>query len=145
MKKVIFALLVVTVMASASFAMVDSIYVNGGRVGVTLSNLGLGIEGSIPAYVNSAGSFTLGVRGQWAKTKITKQLNTYLAGRVLIASANAPSTTTVSILGGAEYKVAEKVAVFADITLFSVTLAGATTMTALTSNAQVYTGGRLYL
>lgn len=142
MRKVWVALLIVSLMASASFAMIESVYVNAGRVGATFS--GIGIEGSVPAYVNSAGSFTLGVRAEWAKTKITKIINTYLAGRVLIASANAPSTTTLSLLGGAEMKVVDKLFVFADITLVSATIAGATTLTAGTSTAQVYTGGRLY-
>ena len=156
MKKVLFTLLVVILMASASFA-VDSIYVSGGNVGLGF-DMGKGMEMGIEAgYAStSAPTSTINLLGrmQWELNKLSKSTSTYMGGTLGLTSATAAGATTTTItlnvLAGAEYKVSANLAIFGDISLLLFRTASAggastTTLNLINGSAQVYTGGRIYL
>ena len=153
MKKVLLALLTVSLLGSACFAgMVDSIYASGNRLGIGLMDSMVGIETHLDTY-NSSGAtstsnFNLGLRLVWPHAKPCKGVST---GFGLLVDSSS-TTTSSAVLGATifytvELKVADKLAIFGDVTLLSAPNLNNTSarMDALTSNAQIYTGGRLYL
>ncbi|MFA4858479.1 MAG: hypothetical protein WC901_02680 [Candidatus Margulisiibacteriota bacterium] len=150
MKRVIFSLLVVCMMASASFAQIDSIYATAGRVGIGLWDSMIGIETNITGYKSSGTTlFELGLRGQMPIAKHGKNVTSSLA--LLLLSSSGPTTTQatlgVSLLYSLECKVTDQLALFGDVTLIGTNdISNASnSLNIITSNAQIYTGGRLYL
>jgi hypothetical protein len=138
-------------MATASFAQIDSLYATAGRVGIGLLDSMIGIETTITGYNSSAStstSFQLGLRGQMPIAKQGKNVTSSL-GLLLLSSSGGTTQATLglSLLYSLECKVTDQLALFGDVTLISAANLSniSNSMDIITSNAQIYTGGRLYL
>ena len=92
-------------------------------------------------------TFTLLGRGEVDINKIGSNIRTYWAPAITLVSPPAGgSTTNLSVFLGAEYMFAPQLAIFFDLTAFTLTSSGGTTSWGIGANqAQIYSGGRLYL
>ncbi len=106
----------------------------------------LDVGGSIAN--NAAGtSTTLYGRGDIPISKIGSNVKTYWGPSLCLMSpaGGGGSTPVISVFMGAEYMFAENLALYADLTAFSLTSAGGTsTWTIGTNSGTIYSGGRLY-
>jgi len=163
MKKIALVLTVLLFVASVSMAApakkaAAPAQSGGGISAVTLTVIGcpavrfdmgsfaLEVGGSIASPAAGQTNTTLTLKGEMALGTPAANLTTYWAPAVMMVSAAGATTTTLAVLLGAEYMFTPNLAVFADMTAFSMTsAAGATTWVLGANSGQIYTGGRLYL
>ena len=166
MRKIALVLTVLLCIASVSFAAPAKKaapapapeHSSGGISAVTLTAIGcpavrfdmgsfaLEAGGSIASPAAGQTNTTLILKGELGLSNPANNVNTYWAPMIMLQSAAGASTTTISVLLGAEYTFTPKLALFAEMAAFSLTsAAGATTWVLSANNGQIYTGGRLYL
>jgi len=130
---------------------------SGGFTGVSLNSIGcpsarfdmgsfaLEVGGSIASPASGTTNTTLIAKGEMPLNQISDNVRTYWAPAVMLRSIAGASTTTIMVLLGAEYTFTPKLAIFADMTAFTLTSASGTTSWQIGGNdPQIYTGGRLY-
>ncbi|MFA4843349.1 MAG: hypothetical protein WC632_00160 [Candidatus Margulisiibacteriota bacterium] len=105
----------------------------------------LEVGGTIASPAAGTTNVTVGGRADIPLNTISDELRTYMAPTLVLTSAAGTSVITASFLLGAEYMFAPHLAIFADLTAFTLTsAAGTTTWGVGTNSALIYTGGRLY-
>ena len=129
-----------------------------GITAVTLNSLGfpsvrfgmgswdLEVGGQIASPASGTTNVTVGGRAELPLSKIGDSVRTYMAPTLTLQSFGGTSFITASFLLGAEYMFASHLAIFADLTAFTLTSTSGNTSWCVGQNAgQIYTGGRLYL
>lgn len=162
MKKAILLLGLVVIIASASFAAAakpaakpaDSygyglIGVSLNQIGCPTARLGMGgwaldLGGSLANNGNQT-NVTIAGRADLPLAQVNDKVRTYWGPAIVLVSAGGTTTTTLSLLVGAEYEFVSNLSLFADLTALQINSAGGTTTwTIATNSALIYTGGRLY-
>jgi hypothetical protein len=106
----------------------------------------LEVGGQIASPASGTTNLTIGGRAELPLSKIGDSVRTYMAPTLVIQSLGGTSFITASFLLGAEYMFASHLAIFADLTAFTLTsTSGNTSWCAGQNHGQIYTGGRLYL
>jgi len=101
--------------------------------------------GSIANAANTT-TITLLLKGEIPMTTVSSDVKTYIAPALVLVSGGGTSTTTINVFLGAEYMFNPHLALFADLTAFTLTSVGGTTNWTIGGNsALIYSGGRLYL
>ena len=154
-------LLTIVILGTSAFAAAPKAAASKGSegfVGISLNSIAgvpsarfgfgswsLDAGGSI-ANAGNTTTITLLLRGEIPLSKISSDVNTYVAPELVLVSGGGTSTTTINVYLGAEYKFASNLAIFADLTAFTLTSVGGTTTWTIGGNSGlIYTGGRLYL
>jgi hypothetical protein len=160
MKKLAMILALLICVASMSMAATakkaDVAKSSGGFTGVSLNSIGcpsarfdmgtfaLEVGGTIVSAGGATNTTLIG-KGEMPLNQISDTVRTYWAPTLMLNSAGGTSTTTISVVLGAEYTFTPKLAIFADLTAFSLTSAGGTTTWQIgANNGIIISGGRLY-
>jgi len=161
MKKIVLLLIMVIIGTAAFAAAAKPVPAASGSQGFTAVSLNsipgvasarfgfgswsLDAGGTIANAANTT-TITLLLKGEIPMATVSSDVRTYVAPALVLVSGGGASTTTLNVFLGAEYMFNPHLALFADLTAFTLTSAGGTTTWTIGGNSPlIYSGGRLYL